>query len=709
MDIKPVQQTPKNIAAYETALQIEQERYKDVSDVHDLPAIFHYWSHTYVLPMVLECGGTSTDHINAIYAKYLKLSAKNAVRETPTFLSVGAGNCDTEVRVAQLLKEAGLPRFVIECLDLNPAMLDRGRHLAAEADVVEHFAFTQGDFNTWVANGEYHAVIAHHALHHVLELEHLFDQIKRSLRPDGYFVAGDMIGRNGHLRWPEALRELQRFWRELPVDYRWNRPLERYEELYVNHDCSTEGFEGIRAQDVLPLLLSRFDFRAFIGFGNLVDVFTDRAFGHHFDIEAEWDRNFIDRLHAFDEQAILGGGLTPTHMIAVMTPAPCAEHHYSRGLAPSSCVHEPAMEQDLNTGLLAITTTSLQRWPHMDAVRQQRLAATGGTPPYHWYAIGLPEGIELSSAGLLGGMPVRDGLFPVTVTVTDSSPEPQTATQRYTVRLQNVRIVAPPHPWFVASSTLSHGLALEANGAGPVRSALRRLGGRDRTRYKTVVPHITIGGPWNTSIHILNPSSSPVSVAVDFWSDAGGPLVLPLDVTSGGKSEARETASLRESLLPFASLAVLTTVDKPEQQTGWAGIVTSRQLTGYSVFHHKLPDGLHSQEAVPLGLGGRQSFFLLYDNREQVRSGVAVVNLASSPALVDLVAWDKDWNQVARQALTMPARGHASFLLPDQLPATDDRQGIVQFRAAGGGRIAGLSLLFRPDGSFTTTPGLSTN
>src|SRR5271156_375663 len=74
MDIKPVQHTPKNIAAYETALQIEQERYKDVSDVHDLPAIFHYWSHTYVLPMVLECGGTSTDHINAIYAKYLKLS-----------------------------------------------------------------------------------------------------------------------------------------------------------------------------------------------------------------------------------------------------------------------------------------------------------------------------------------------------------------------------------------------------------------------------------------------------------------------------------------------------------------------------------------------------------------------------------------------------------------------------------------------------------
>ena len=88
--------------------------------------------------------------------------------------------------------------------------------------MAENLVFVEADFNTWIASKQYAAVIANQSLHHVLELEHLFDQVKGSLRPDGYFVASDMIGRNGHQRWPEALAEVQRFWRDLPKEYRWN-------------------------------------------------------------------------------------------------------------------------------------------------------------------------------------------------------------------------------------------------------------------------------------------------------------------------------------------------------------------------------------------------------------------------------------------------------------------------------------------------------
>src|SRR5688500_964645 len=37
--------------------------------------------------------------------------------------------------------------------------------------------------------------------------------------------------------------------------------LKRHEELYENGDCNTEGFVGVRAQDILPLLLARFNAR----------------------------------------------------------------------------------------------------------------------------------------------------------------------------------------------------------------------------------------------------------------------------------------------------------------------------------------------------------------------------------------------------------------------------------------------------------------
>jgi hypothetical protein len=39
-------------------------------------------------------------------------------------------------------------------------------------------------------------------LHHVLNLEGLFGQIKSHLKEHGLFIISDIIGRNGHLRWP---------------------------------------------------------------------------------------------------------------------------------------------------------------------------------------------------------------------------------------------------------------------------------------------------------------------------------------------------------------------------------------------------------------------------------------------------------------------------------------------------------------------------
>jgi hypothetical protein len=149
-----------------------------------------------------------------------------------------------------------------------------------------------------------------------------------------------MIGRNGHQRWPEALAAVHRFWQELPLEYRYNHQLDRHEELYENWDCSGESFEGIRAQEILPLLLDRFHFRAYIGFANVIDVFIDRAFGHNFKADQEWDRDFIDRVHAFDERALLAGNLTPTHMLAVLSSRP-GSRQCSRGMTPERSVRWP--------------------------------------------------------------------------------------------------------------------------------------------------------------------------------------------------------------------------------------------------------------------------------------------------------------------------------------------------------------------------------
>lgn len=325
--------------AYAERIAAEKRQFDECVDVHALPDIFHYWSHTYVRPMLEEVGVSNPDQL---FSVFLRQSAQQAELPQPVkFLSVGSGNCDTEVRVAKLLLDGGLTDFSLECLDLNSTMLERGRQMAADAGLSDYLEFTECDFNRWSPSHAYHGVMANQSLHHVLDLEKLFASIKLAMAPRSAFVVSDMIGRNGHQRWPEALAGVHRFWEELPSDFRYNILLQRHESLYENWDCSTEGFEGIRAQDILPLLLQEFHFSVFIGFGNLIDPFVDRCFGHHFDAKGKWDRRFIDRVHAADEDGFRNGTLTPTHMMAVLQLDEPAVHHYARGLSPEASLRRP--------------------------------------------------------------------------------------------------------------------------------------------------------------------------------------------------------------------------------------------------------------------------------------------------------------------------------------------------------------------------------
>lgn len=321
--------------SYAGRVAAETSNYAEVVNVHDLPPIFHYWSNTHLRPMLESFGFSNPDQL---FAKHLRESALRRGVTAPVFLSIGAGNCDTEVRVARLLREAGLDDFRIECLDLNASMLERGRHLAEREGVGRHITGIRADFNAWRSSRQYDGVMANQSLHHVVNLEGLFDEIRRCLAPGACFVVDDMIGRNGHQRWPEALSEVQRFWRELPREYRYNRQLKRYERTFRNWDCSTESFEGIRSQDILPLLIDRFDFDLFIAFGNVIDIFVDRSFGHNFNADAAWDRDFIDRVQACDEQGLSDGSLTPTHMMAVLMAETECRRVYARGLSPAMSV-----------------------------------------------------------------------------------------------------------------------------------------------------------------------------------------------------------------------------------------------------------------------------------------------------------------------------------------------------------------------------------
>jgi SAM-dependent methyltransferase len=333
---------------YRIKALIEQANFAAVTTVHDLPAIHEYWTERHIAPRLRSLGYDSAE---SFFVENLLRAFQGSPNASLRCASIGSGNCDFEVKLTAKLLDRGVSNLIIECIDFNEEMLRRGVQAAQAAGVARHIVPVRADFNHWVPEGRYDAVLANMSLHHVVNLEGLFDRVKACLLPSGRFITSDMIGRNGHMRWPEALEIVNEYWSQLPPAYRYNHMLAQQQDEYVNFDCSRSGFEGIRAQDILPLLVQRFHFESFFAFANVAECFVDRAVGYNFDPARAWDREFIDRVHARDVEEMEAGRIKPTHMLAAMSSAPTERAEFIAPLSAAFCIRHPAGTAELSEAL----------------------------------------------------------------------------------------------------------------------------------------------------------------------------------------------------------------------------------------------------------------------------------------------------------------------------------------------------------------------
>src|SRR5206468_3051533 len=79
-------------------------------------------------------------------------------------------------------------------------------------------------------------------------------------------------------------------------------------------------------------------------------------------------------------------------------------------------------------------------------------------------------------------------------------------------------------------------------------------------------------------------------------------------------------------------------------------------------------------------------------------------NLTSSVSSIPVVIRDDTGIPVGSASISLPAMGHAAFVLSDRFVNTANRSGTIEFDTPQNGRISVLGLRFPPDGRFTTIP-----
>lgn len=381
---------------YNELVSRQVEQYKDTEVMHDLSAIYHYWSEKHTVWQAASV--TGFNNTTVFYGEYFKKSLQES--DSNFLISIGSGDCSIEIEIVKYLLSKGVTGFFFVCLELSPISVEKARKKIDAEQLGDIITVAQIDLNKWKPRYSFAGVMAHHSLHHILELENLFTLIRSNLAPNGRFVSCDIIGRNGHMRWPEALSIIRQIWNRLPNKYKYSNQLNKHVYYFENWDCSAEGFEGIRAQDILPLLIKNFSFEVFFSYGNLIDNFVDRNFGPNYDPRNPTDTAFIDYLQSLDDKLISEGILKPTTMIAVM----CNEEkspRINKNWSPSFALRDPALPPPSYDVSALLESMPLQAGPEDDPL----LIRKAGKYVLNQKILFSGNEVSVKKAGAISGLP----------------------------------------------------------------------------------------------------------------------------------------------------------------------------------------------------------------------------------------------------------------------------------------------------------------
>jgi len=241
-----------------------------------------------------------------------RLQAHPGVR----MLSLGCGPGGIEIAFGREARDAH-----IRCVDLNPDLVGLGRERAQSEGL--NIDFEVGDLNLIeLPPNEFDLVFCHASLHHVLELERLASQIKRTLRPAGCLITVDVCTRNGFLMWPETREIVASLFKTLPARFRVNHTAygkPRLDEEIWEADTSSGSMECIRSQDIIPVLSKTLQPVHFVPYLSISRRFVDTMYGPNYDLNRPFDAALFNWIWELDKYYLDSKQLKPETFFGIYT------------------------------------------------------------------------------------------------------------------------------------------------------------------------------------------------------------------------------------------------------------------------------------------------------------------------------------------------------------------------------------------------------
>ncbi|MBW1972503.1 MAG: hypothetical protein DRP55_02540 [Spirochaetes bacterium] len=179
--------------------------------------------------------------------------------------SLGAG--DLTVEEILLVKDLC---GQIDCFDIAEEAMKKGKENSRFPDRL-NIHVTDCNFIELPPN-HYDFILVHHAFHHLQNLEHVADEIKKSLKPGGIFALNDFIGES-YFQWSDEkiklANEIIKSFPDIDGDPNFKSPCVRPS---LSELKNFSPFEAIRSQEILDVLKKRFTCIKQVKYGGLLYV-----------------------------------------------------------------------------------------------------------------------------------------------------------------------------------------------------------------------------------------------------------------------------------------------------------------------------------------------------------------------------------------------------------------------------------------------------